>query len=61
MGPGIPEVWLADVRVPPQLIPNFLFDKEFRPVASFMKYSPNKRPFERELFDHFRLVFERVA
>jgi hypothetical protein len=30
-------------------------------VASFMKYAPNRRTFERELFDHFRFVFERVA
>ena len=43
------------------LIPKWLTDKEFRHVASFMKYTPSRRTFERELFDHFRFVFERVA
>jgi len=26
-----------------------------------MKYRPNNRTFERQLFDHFRFVFERIA
>ena len=43
------------------LVPKVLFDKEFRHVASFMKYRPNNRTFERELFDHYRFVFERIA
>lgn len=42
------------------MLPKWLTDKEFRHVASFLKYAPNRRCFERELFDHFRFVFERV-
>lgn len=43
------------------LLPKWFSDREFRHVASFMKYAPNRRTFERELFDHWRFVFERVA
>ena len=43
------------------MIPKWLTDKEFRHVVSFMKYTPSHRTFARELFDHFRFVFERVA
>ena len=43
-----------------RMLPKYLSDKEFRHVASFLKYAPNRRCFERELFDHFRYVFERV-
>lgn len=43
-----------------KFIPKYLTDKEFRHVASFLKYAPNRRCFERELFDHFRFVFERI-
>ncbi len=43
------------------LLPKMLFDKELRNLLAFKKYGPNKRTFERELFDHYRFVFERIA
>lgn len=43
-----------------RLLPKYLFDKEFRYMLDILRYSPNRRTFERELFDHFRYVFERV-
>ncbi len=43
------------------MVPKYLFDEEFRYVASIMRYHPNGRTFQRELFDHFRFVFERIA
>lgn len=43
-----------------RLIPKFIMDKEFRHQLAILRYAPNRRCFERELFDHFRYVFERV-
>lgn len=39
------------------LIPGYLTNKDLRALLST---SPNKICFERELFDHFRMVFEKV-
>lgn len=43
-----------------RLLPRFFRDKEFRHQLAILRYAPNRRCFERELFDHFRYVFERV-
>ncbi len=42
------------------LIPKYITDKEFRHQVAIFKISPNKVCFEREIMDHFRLVFEKV-
>lgn len=44
-----------------RLLPRYLSDKEFRYQTAILKYAPNRRCFERELFDHFRIVFERIS
>jgi len=41
------------------LIPKFLTDKEFRHQVAIFRISPNRVCFEREIMDHYRLVFER--
>lgn len=41
------------------LIPKYLFNKEFRHQVAVFKISPNKICFEREVMDHYRLVFEK--
>ncbi|MBK7409793.1 MAG: class I SAM-dependent methyltransferase [Saprospirales bacterium] len=43
-----------------RMIPKYIFDPEFRYMLDILRYAPNRRCFERELFDHFRYVFERV-
>lgn len=43
-----------------KLLPRFISDKEFRYQKQILKYAPNRRCFERELFDHFRFLFKRV-
>jgi cyclopropane-fatty-acyl-phospholipid synthase len=43
-----------------KLLPKFVRDKEFRYQLDILHYAPNRRCFERELFDHFRFLFERV-
>lgn len=42
------------------LIPKYLTDKEFRHQIAIFKVSPNRVCFEKEVMDHFRLVFEKV-
>jgi cyclopropane-fatty-acyl-phospholipid synthase len=42
------------------LIPKFLTNKEFRHQVDIFKISPNKVCFEKEIMDHYRLVFEKV-
>ncbi len=42
------------------LIPKFLTDKEFRHQVAIFRVSPNRVCFEKEVMDHFRLVFEKV-
>jgi cyclopropane-fatty-acyl-phospholipid synthase len=42
------------------LIPKYLTDQEFRHLVSIFRVSPNRVCFEKEIMDHFRLVFEKV-
>ncbi|MEE8376900.1 MAG: class I SAM-dependent methyltransferase [Candidatus Aminicenantaceae bacterium] len=42
------------------LVPKFLTDKEFRHQVAIFRISPNRVCFEKEIMDHFRLVFEKV-
>jgi cyclopropane-fatty-acyl-phospholipid synthase len=42
------------------LIPRYLTSKEFRHQVDVFKVSPNRVCFEREIMDHYRLVFEKV-
>ena len=42
------------------LIPKFLTDKEFRHQVAIFRVSPNRVCFEKEVMDHFRLVFEKI-
>ncbi|NND50911.1 MAG: methyltransferase domain-containing protein [Flavobacteriaceae bacterium] len=42
------------------LIPRYFTDKEFRHMVAVFKVSPNKVCFEREVMDHYRLVFEKI-
>jgi cyclopropane-fatty-acyl-phospholipid synthase len=42
------------------LIPKFLTDKEFRHQVDIFRTSPNRVCFEKEIMDHYRMVFERV-
>jgi cyclopropane-fatty-acyl-phospholipid synthase len=42
------------------LVPRFLTDQDFRNVMSPFSPSANKVCFEREIMDHFRIVFEKI-
>lgn len=42
------------------LIPKYLTDKEFRHQVEVFKISPNRVCFEKEIMDHYRLVFEKI-
>lgn len=42
------------------LVPKFLTDKEFRHQVEVFRVSPNRVCFEKEIMDHYRLVFEKV-
>ncbi len=42
------------------LIPSYILNKEFRHQAQIFSISPNRICFEREIMDHYRLVFEKV-
>jgi cyclopropane-fatty-acyl-phospholipid synthase len=42
------------------LIPKFLLDKEFRHQVAIFRISPNRVCFEKEIMDHYRLVFEKI-
>lgn len=41
------------------LVPSYFTNKEFRHKVSVFRISPNKVCFERELMDHYRIVFEK--
>lgn len=41
------------------LLPSYLTDESFRHRVEIFKVSPNKICFEREIMDHFRIVFEK--
>jgi len=42
------------------LIPKYLTDKEFQHQVAIFRISPNRVCFEREIMDHYRLVFEKI-
>jgi len=42
------------------LVPKYITDKEFRHQVAIFRISPNKICFEKEIMDHYRLVFEKV-
>jgi cyclopropane-fatty-acyl-phospholipid synthase len=42
------------------LIPKYLADKEFQHQVAIFRISPNRVCFEREIMDHYRLVFEKI-
>jgi len=42
------------------LIPRYLTDPEFRHQVAVFRISPNKICFEKEIMDHYRLVFEKI-
>jgi len=42
------------------LIPRYLTDSEFRHMVAVFSISPNKVCFEKEIMDHYRLVFEKL-
>ena len=42
------------------LIPKYISNKEFRHQVAIFKISPNRVCFEKEIMDHYRLVFEKV-
>lgn len=42
------------------LLPKYMTDKEFRHRVAIFRISPNRICFQREIMDHFRLVFEKV-
>ena len=42
------------------LLPKYFTDLEFKHLVKVFKISPNKICFEKEIMDHYRLVFEKV-
>jgi cyclopropane-fatty-acyl-phospholipid synthase len=42
------------------LIPKFITDREFRHQVEIFRISPNRVCFEKEIMDHYRLVFEKI-
>jgi cyclopropane-fatty-acyl-phospholipid synthase len=42
------------------LIPKYIMDKEFRHLVAIFRVSPNRVCFEKEIMDHYRLVFEKI-
>lgn len=42
------------------LLPRYFTDKKFKHQIEVFKVSPNRVCFEKEVMDHFRLVFEKV-
>ncbi len=42
------------------LIPKLFTDKEFRHQVAIFRISPNRVCFEKEIMDHYRLVFEKI-
>ena len=42
-----------------RLIPEVIFNKEFRLKLDVVRLAANKKCFEREVMDHFRIVFEK--
>jgi cyclopropane-fatty-acyl-phospholipid synthase len=42
------------------LIPKYFTDPEFKHQVAVFNFSPNRICFEKEIMDHYRLVFEKV-
>ncbi len=42
------------------LIPKYLTNREFRHQVEIFSISPNRICFEKEIMDHYRLVFEKI-
>ena len=42
------------------LVPKYLFSSDFRSLVEIFNVSPNRVCFEKEIMDHYRLVFEKV-
>ncbi|NNF02705.1 MAG: methyltransferase domain-containing protein [Bacteroidia bacterium] len=42
------------------LLPKYLVSKDFRELVAIFKISPNQVCFEKEIMDHYRLVFEKI-
>lgn len=42
------------------LVPKFMADREFRHRVESFRISPNRICFEKEIMDHYRLVFEKI-
>ncbi|MCB9349874.1 MAG: class I SAM-dependent methyltransferase [Lewinellaceae bacterium] len=42
------------------LLPRYIMDKEFRHQVEVFRISPNRVCFEKEIMDHYRLVFEKI-
>lgn len=42
------------------LLPKWITDKEFRHQVAIFRISPNKICFEKEIMEHYRLVFEKL-
>jgi cyclopropane-fatty-acyl-phospholipid synthase len=42
------------------LLPKFITDNEFRHQVAIFRYSPNRICFEKEIMEHYRLVFEKI-
>ena len=42
------------------LLPKYITDKEFRHQVAIFRISPNKICFEKEIMEHYRLVFEKL-
>ncbi len=42
------------------LLPKYFTNKEFRELVAIFRVSPNRVCFEKEIMDHYRLVFEKV-
>lgn len=42
-----------------KLLPRFFFNREFKRKLDVFRHQANKRCFEREIMDHFRIVFEK--
>jgi cyclopropane-fatty-acyl-phospholipid synthase len=42
------------------LLPKYITGKEFRHLVAIFRISPNRVCFEKEIMDHYRLVFEKI-
>lgn len=59
----VKKVWKFDLKkylLFLRLLPQVIFKKEFRIKLNMLNDRANKKCFEREIMDHFRIVFEKV-